>query len=995
MNKTAYIRYSIAIVALMLAFAVSVRYSERGLLFESSTPAALADVQLPAGAGGYDLTGMTVVNRVILNLRDSYVEPERIEPPRMLVRALDRIQNTVPQVVALFDADMDANPTRVEVRVGAASETFALSEIDSLWQMSFKLRDIFRFLQANLNDPSLDLRDVEYAAVNGMLYTLDPHSALLSPRVFEEMQTQNRGSFGGLGIVISLRDGQLTVISPMPNTPASRAGFRAGDRIVKINDESTVNMPLDEAVSRLRGPIGSSVQVEVMRQGWTEPHAFSLERESISIASVTSQALGDGIGYIKINSFQDNTHADMVAALESLGTEMGGLRGLVLDVRNNPGGLLQQAIRISDTFLSEGTIVTTVGHADRLRDENVANRAGTEPTYPIVVLVNTGSASASEIVAGALKNHNRAIVVGEQTFGKGSVQILNPFPDGSALKLTVAQYLTPGDISIQGVGIVPDIHVYPVSITDTRIDLYPGESTVREGDLEASLTSERLAEAGTASAEIRYYQEPEEFDPNAIEDPEQFDMDFEIRFARDLLLGAGETWERTEMLGRVQPVLDRISNGELRTIQERLRNRDVDWTAGANVVQPVTLTVTSNRPNHEVEAGDPLEVTLSVTNNGDRPLHRVRGVSRSAYTQFDDLEFVFGRVEPGESRRWTVTMTVPQEDPTRVEAISFRVWADAIPLEARANMDLFVQGVARPHWGLTYAIDDDASGNGDGLLQVGETVTFLLDITNTGVGDAGETSAILRNQSDRAVFLQTGRAEFAGVGTGATVQAPFTFEVRERPEGGSLEFTAEVFDSTFREYLRETITIPVEESPRTTEVVEGWVRTRSEVLVHAGAADHTAAVATASAGAVVAIDRRGEGWLRVRWPNGMGWIRESVVETQATGTATSEGIARHILFQPPMIQFGDLPAQTRDPEFELRATILDDREVQDYYIVLSNLVSERRMQSVKRYYEHVGAPSAEVVARLPLRPGMNRITVVARDDQQAISSKVVFVYRHE
>ena len=289
MRNSATIRYTLALVALMMGFALSVRFSERGLLFDSPGGDLLANP--PATPDGYDLQALTILNRVLLQMGDNYVEPDRIDAHRMLVHALDRVQNSVPEVVTLFDTDMESYPSTVEVHVGESSQSFEIGEIGSLWEMSFKLREIFRFLQEHLDPSDMDLREVEYNAINGLLGTLDPHSVLLTPDVYAEMQASNRGSFGGLGIVISIRDGQLTVISPIPDTPASRAGFQAGDRIVQINNESTVNMPLDEAVSRLRGPENTTVTVEIMRQGGrSRTRSRSPARSSISSRSLIKRS---------------------------------------------------------------------------------------------------------------------------------------------------------------------------------------------------------------------------------------------------------------------------------------------------------------------------------------------------------------------------------------------------------------------------------------------------------------------------------------------------------------------------------------------------------------------------------------------------------------------------------------------------------------------------------------------------------------------------------
>src|SRR6185295_6951355 len=318
---------------------------------------------------------------------------------------------------------------------------------------------------------------------------------------YKEMNLTTSGQFGGLGIVISIRDQQLTVINPMPGTPAFRAGVKKYDRIMKIGGESTLNMGLNEAVQHLRGAPGTKVTVFLRRDGpdgWQTPKPFELTREVIKVASVESKLLADNIGYVRLKQFQANTAKDLDDALLDL-KKNGELKGLVLDLRGNPGGLLEQAARVSDKFLVSGPIVATVGNpgSGEDREEKAAHPEGTEPNYPIALLVNGSSASASEIVAGALKNHDRAVLIGETTFGKGSVQLVfTELPDRAALKLTIAQYLTePGDISIQGTGVTPDIELDPMTVDNLEMDLMVNEgSSVKERDLARSLSNARARE---------------------------------------------------------------------------------------------------------------------------------------------------------------------------------------------------------------------------------------------------------------------------------------------------------------------------------------------------------------------------------------------------------------------------------------------------------------------------------------------------------------------
>lgn len=328
------------------------------------------------------------------------------------------------------------------------------------------------------------------AAINGMLSSLDPHSAYLSPRSFKEMQVQSKGEFGGLGIEVTMENGLVKVVSPIDDTPAFRAGLKPGDLITHIDDEVVLGLTLGQAVDRMRGPVDSPITVTVRRAG-EAPFDVTIVRAVIRIQSVRRRAEGD-VGYIRITSFNGNTLTGLENAVSRLKEEIGdGLKGYVVDLRNNPGGLLEQAISVSDAFLEQGEIVSTRG-----RDEESAQRFNAKPGdiaggLPLVVLINEGSASASEIVAGALRDHRRAIVMGTGSFGKGSVQSMIPITGHGALKLTTARYYTPSGASIQGKGIDPDIEVEQAVLSPVE-----GRRRVREADLRGALDKVETPEAG-------------------------------------------------------------------------------------------------------------------------------------------------------------------------------------------------------------------------------------------------------------------------------------------------------------------------------------------------------------------------------------------------------------------------------------------------------------------------------------------------------------------
>ena len=322
-------------------------------------------------------------------------------------------------------------------------------------------------------------------AIRGMLSGLDPHSDYLDPDSFDTLQSHTTGEFGGLGIEVGMENGFIKVVAPIDDTPAQKAGIQPGDLIIQIDKQPIKGLSLQEAVALMRGPKGSSVRLHILREGVKAPIELDLKRDIITVASVRGEMLQPGYGYLRISQFQSRTGEDLRKELKKLKASRSGLQGLVLDLRNNPGGLLQASVQVVDTFIDEGLIVYTEGRLPNAFSRYMASQSSPADTTPLVVLINGGSASASEIVAGALQDHRRAIILGTQSFGKGSVQTVIPLSEESAIKLTTARYYTPGGRSIQAQGIIPDIVV-----DRARIESLGEEDRVTEADLARHLGNE-------------------------------------------------------------------------------------------------------------------------------------------------------------------------------------------------------------------------------------------------------------------------------------------------------------------------------------------------------------------------------------------------------------------------------------------------------------------------------------------------------------------------
>lgn len=406
------------------------------------------------------------------------------------------------------------------------------------------LSEVLHKLERQYVDP-VDGREILIKGIAEMVADLDAHSRLLPPEAYEELQIDTKGEFGGIGIVLTMEEKELTVISPIEGTPAFAAGVEAGDVIIAVNGESTEDMMLWEAVQKMRGPKGESVRITIRREGEDAPIDFTLVRDIIPIVSVKSATIEPGYGYVRITNFQDDTTEDLEAAVEELEEESGSLEGLVLDLRDNPGGLLNEAVAVSDFFLEQGVILSVKGRDPKdTREYEARGSWWNRRDFPLVVLINGGSASAAEIVAGALQDHDRGTVLGTPSFGKGSVQTVEPLRDGYGIKFTIFRYYTPSGRAIQNQGIVPDIEV-PQRYANGEVDTE--DWRLKEKDLDNHLEARPLN--GDGKMKEPESAEPEEPDSSAERrrrraarrhgplTPERLREDYQVMRALEVLQG--------------------------------------------------------------------------------------------------------------------------------------------------------------------------------------------------------------------------------------------------------------------------------------------------------------------------------------------------------------------------------------------------------------------------------------------------------------------------
>lgn len=1007
------------LVSFGLASWFSLKFGQGGL-WRGLEP-ALAVTAKQVAKAPYDLTKLEAVNETLKLIRDKYVDPSRVRPREMLLAALNRIQQDVAQVIVLHDE----NAPDVLVRVETAERKFRVDNIQGPWDIAVRLREIFTFLQENLKGTEVDLRDVEYAACNGMLHTLDPHSVFLTPEAYKDMNMSTTGAFGGLGIVISIRDQMLTVMNPMPGTPAGRAGIKRLDRITKINSESTLNMPLDDAVRRLRGDPGTKVTIWIHRDGpdgWSGAKPFELAREQIRVKSVDSRMLDGGVGYIRLKQFQSTSSKEVEAALAEFRTKDPNMKGLVLDLRGNPGGLLDQAVKIADLFLKSGTIVATVG-ASEGREEKQA-KPGAEPGYPIVLLVNGSSASASEIVSGALKNLDRAVIVGSTTFGKGSVQLIfsDITPDKAALKLTIAQYLTPGDESIQSVGISPDIELDPMTVDDLEMDLFSdNKKVIRERDLSAHLSNARAREGQQPTYIIRYNLPERE--RAAIRDrggdlDDNFEADFPIRFGRELVTKMPWEQRRADQLRAVHGLVTQVQKDEINRTAAELSKIGMDWgemppNAAGPSASDFEVSVSTDQAGNEVTAGQSMTLKVTVKNNGKEPVYRLRATTTSDSGYYDGKELVFGKIAPGQSKTATVPFgwcevegkkigstaptpanaprkcRIPMDATTRQDGVKIRFESDGDHVPGESEVRPTIRALPRPLFAYAYElIDNRNNANGDGRFQRGEGATLYLTVKNVGQGRSYDTQANLRNLSGDGILLNEGRFAISDMAPGETRRLAFTFDVQKALEDNEFKIELTVGDRDLREFAVEKIRVPVEPAA-TIETASGAVTPSGEgaLLVESPSATARAFGKLPAKASLKVMGRVGE-FFKVDLSHGrFAFIAKKEVSEGASpsGNPSFEDL---ILRSPPQIELSSPTLATRDNKVKISGTASDgDRILDGYMFVNSRKVfyrSNRSSQDPKRLPFEVD---------VNLRPGINVIRFFARENPDTVTQRTLIIRR--
>jgi len=964
--------------------------------------AAVAPAADPTGPTDHDIEKAAVVDRVILAVMENSYAPGRVDTRAMFEAAMDAVQSSVAEVKVRHD---DAGGS-MTLEIMDTRLTIGLDRVRSPWGLSKALKRVFGFLKKELPPGDRDYLALEYAAVNGLLSVLDPHTLAMMPDQWAELRMAIQGVFEGIGIRITTDrrppcGGDLTVVEVFEDTPAKLAGLRRGDKILRNDGESTVNITTSEAADRLRGSPGTQVTVEVKRTDGGRKEIV-IPRGKIPIESVRWELLDGDVGYVALESFSDNSGAELAGALAAMHKR--GMKGLVLDLRGNPGGSLGVAIEIANLFLDSGTIVTTAGRTEEEREVENATSKGTEPAYPMVVLINTGSASAAEILAGAVRNHGRAMLVGDTTFGKGSVQRILPLPAGGALRITTAQYLTPGDISIQAVGVAPDLRFTPIVVDREDLNLDSSRPVFSEADLDAHLSRpnalERTDRRSAIESEVfvppaQLKADMKMFEQCYAEDPDRelYLSRYQKEFSRRLVASTdGVT--TTELVVAAEDLIAKDAVRSDAEIGAALRKMGVDWSpapakGGGSPREDAAVKATA-RVRGKAEPGRKLELTARVTNGGSDTIYRLRAVTASDNPLLAGRELAFGKLAPGQSRSWTAVMEIPRVYSARIDPVTLQFSAQRGPVPAPVSVDVEIPD--RPTTKIAYAWHLEDLGNGNGYVEAGEDLRMVVELTN--IGDRPTYDLDVDLSAKPGVDIRKGHFEVEPVPVGRTVRGQFDLKVADDFPLDEARLRLMVGEwvpakpPVSLDLLSREIALPVSAAMPRSASASGTVTvaTKGEASLLASPDAASRVTARAEPGASFRVDGRSKGFFRVVLEDGMhAWIAEPATRPGGDG----KGRCSLASIRPPRIHIdGKKALDTAGESYRLAGWASHDDGERDVIV----FVGDRKVAYLPN--RDAASPGRmEFALDVPLADGANQVTVVARHDDEIADTGWVFVRR--
>ncbi|MFH1728086.1 MAG: MXAN_5808 family serine peptidase [Pseudomonadota bacterium] len=935
---------------------------------------------------------------------EKYVDKSKINYKEMFVNGLKEIEKVLPELQIVQQKE------KIIIKLNEKIRNFYLKDIKSLKYLKKNMIQAYEFIRNNTSDEFED-EEIEEVAINGMLMKLDPHTNFLPRDVYNELKVGTMGKFGGLGIVITIKDGDLVVISPIDDTPAFNAGIKAGDKIVRIDNASTVNMTLIEAVRRMRGDPGTDVTLWVARDTFKDARPFILTRDIIKIQSVDSKLLPGGVVLIRLKNFHDESLDEIKLHLSKY-LKRSDFRGVVFDLRNNPGGVLRQAHKISDLFIESGDIVSIVG-SDR-RETKKATWFGTLSDFPLVTLVNEGSASASEIVAAALKEHDRSVIIGDKTFGKGTVQQLFEMHDGSesALKITISKFISPSGREIKIAGVMPDIRLYPANIEKNNMFLFKKHHTIKAEYLEKMYGVEGMNMADYNNSDqsalhtITYFKKTNEEEDDDLTKESKGEVvltseenDFELFLASEIIRHAKSN-DRQQLLAQAQKIIVQASGKEEIKIKQELKKFDIDWGFGLKKEKP-KVSINFYLKEGNGKAGEKIHLACEVKNNGKLPLYQVWALTESDSFLFTNHEFIFGKINAGQTLTREIEIELSKATISQIVNTSL-VLKDHF--ERTLNKDslyINIESLDKPTYSYNYQIIDDSSnnseGNGDGVPSFGETIDLKLLIKNNSEIDSGKILVSAKATTADGIFLVKGREEIEQIKKGEVKEVTMNFRIDPSYSSNSIQFKLFIYDDVYETIISDKLKLDLARP----EIGPGSHPKGFLELKEKGISFYSSPFKASNILYIndekleLEIMEKRNGFYKVKLNNGaFAWIESSanvgIIDSKKTHkdklVSNIEWFTEH---NPPLIKTlsNKLERSNGYNKYHLKYVIQDNEGLKDVYIYLKDeKISYLKLNGEKEYL---------LDQDINLESGRNFITIRARDNSNLITSQSIAIYNPE
>lgn len=962
-------------------------------------------------------------------IQTDYFDKDRIDPRQQFAEALRYLGLHTPEFFATFAGDT------ATVTVADFRREFSLADLPDLPAVADRLEDVLAFVQESLRLDAEATHKVEYAAINGMLAPLDPHTILLTPEEHSDLGVKTRGQFGGIGAEIREDERRIRIVKVLPDSPAARAGLQAGDLLLQIDKQSTVNLRAADAQMLLRGPVDTQVTVKVQRG--QETLQITITRKIIRVDSVTSALLPGKIAYLDIATFQENTGQQVRKHLKDLTPDGEPLRGVILDLRDNSGGLLTQAIEVVDALVSAGELVIVRSALGR-EAESAAPEVALPPEAAVVALINEDSASASEIVSGGVKALGRGVVLGRPSFGKGTVQLLKPqnfYGRELALKMTIAEYRVADDTKIQTVGVRPDLALYPVELSDIAgvANYYDTErfDRRREHTQVAHLPSARheaaAAQLPREGPRLRYFAgrqgsplpRPAE-GPAALADPE-------VKIAHEVALALAGLTDSKARSARLAELAAELADREDQAIAAGVAATKIDWsgslTASDDPALELRARVLETKP---IAAGAPFTLRVEVTNKGDTVAERVHAITDCLRDELDGIELLLGRIEPGATVTRDVRLYVMSWHSDLVDTLRVDLHAGEpgpVP-DASATVRFNITGLPRPRFAYDYWIVDDPAladsapqrpkstpipgeppftvrGNGDGVLQPGEQVLLALEIRNDSDADSADARALIHNLSGAQVLLEEGFMQLGKIPAHGSVRGAFGLGVSPQADPKKpVELEVIVADIVVRESVRHKFHVPLgPPAPAFAPAPAHAVAGGEPVRLYNAADGKSRQLVELPGGSAFELVGAAGAWSAIAFGAGRrAWLPSDLITLAADTTAPPTKIPpRPLLVQPPRIDVEPVARVATTDTVEIRGTAHHEARVRDVVVAVKppGTAQVERKLDYRANPAHQGeaARRLDFSAQVPLQPGSNRILITARDGDAIEATREVWVFR--